>query len=818
MWKALRAQGIFRGTGAGRARSPSSTPGRARSTSTCSTGLRETRADRRRDVRRGRPRDDAAARQAAHASTSSSTQPTTRRRRRGRGGPAADRDHPARGAGHRRRAHPPARRLRHRARHGDGAQPRRVRRAGRRGRPAVRRRARGGQRARPRDDPRRRSTTTARWRRSSRRSTRSSRCSTAIDGYVVVANVNSTQPGGDRRRHARRSRQAMDAFQRRRLHGRRRCRSATPSTPDRGAGQRAAAPACSRGFDLQPPTRADRRQRRPASFYPMGPDVVPQMLDLLGAAGRLAGAVRQGPRDALRGRRARLRRGRPEEGAPRLRRGRARASATTSSSLFTNHPKLGDVVAFNQALCGLYAAGLGVGDRRRPPRRAGDRRRRHRRLPPRRCRVLAPPAPTPCRAHAAAADAGRRRPLRAARPPVRRFPRPRRRDLRRRQRRAARCEPVVHHRRRARPARHRARLRRRQRRPHPARRAVHRRHPDAAAPRDGRQAHHAAGQERGRRSARFEAIDEPARRHQAGGARRRASTSAREFGVPADRARRARPRHAARHRRRASTRCATPGIPLVMRYKTTTKGTQLPDRWGLPDALRDDTGVIFASAFPGYDSFAQRSDGATTRTGARARASSRRCERCGARDARRRRRCRPAEIDRRHRASCAPRSSSSRTRFDRRFLFRVLVDGPLAVRRAHRRARPEHRRSTRPARAPRRPSPSAEDWIRAGPLPPRDRHRRRRRHLATTCWSGSAPASWPRGAAATDERGRGGGAPVRPPPPRHDHRHGRRGARRRERRGGARARPRSRSARCWARSPPTAPSTARASTSTTSAR
>ena len=46
------------------------------------------------------------------------------------------------------------------------------------------------------------------------------------------------------------------------------------------------------------------------------------------------------------------------------------------------------------------------------------------------------------------------------------------------------------------------------------------------------------------------------------------------------------------------------GIPLVMRYKTTSKGTQLPDRWGLPEALRDDTGVIFASAFPGLDSFA----------------------------------------------------------------------------------------------------------------------------------------------------------------------------------------------------------------------
>ena len=46
------------------------------------------------------------------------------------------------------------------------------------------------------------------------------------------------------------------------------------------------------------------------------------------------------------------------------------------------------------------------------------------------------------------------------------------------------------------------------------------------------------------------------------------------------------------------------GIPLVMRYKTTSKGTQLPDRWALPDSLRDDTGVIFASAFPGCDAFA----------------------------------------------------------------------------------------------------------------------------------------------------------------------------------------------------------------------
>jgi acyl transferase domain-containing protein len=46
------------------------------------------------------------------------------------------------------------------------------------------------------------------------------------------------------------------------------------------------------------------------------------------------------------------------------------------------------------------------------------------------------------------------------------------------------------------------------------------------------------------------------------------------------------------------------GIPLVHHYKTTSTGGQLPDRWGLPRALRDETGVIFASAFPGYDAFA----------------------------------------------------------------------------------------------------------------------------------------------------------------------------------------------------------------------
>ncbi|MCG8424418.1 MAG: SDR family NAD(P)-dependent oxidoreductase [Proteobacteria bacterium] len=46
------------------------------------------------------------------------------------------------------------------------------------------------------------------------------------------------------------------------------------------------------------------------------------------------------------------------------------------------------------------------------------------------------------------------------------------------------------------------------------------------------------------------------------------------------------------------------GIPLAMHYKTTTVGSKLPERWMLPEPLRDDTGVIFGSAFPGYDNIA----------------------------------------------------------------------------------------------------------------------------------------------------------------------------------------------------------------------
>ncbi|MHA2008977.1 MAG: SDR family NAD(P)-dependent oxidoreductase [Promethearchaeota archaeon] len=47
------------------------------------------------------------------------------------------------------------------------------------------------------------------------------------------------------------------------------------------------------------------------------------------------------------------------------------------------------------------------------------------------------------------------------------------------------------------------------------------------------------------------------------------------------------------------------GIPLVRSYITTSTGKVLPSEWVFPEHLQDDTGIIFASAFPGYDNFAE---------------------------------------------------------------------------------------------------------------------------------------------------------------------------------------------------------------------
>ncbi|MBX2800577.1 MAG: SDR family NAD(P)-dependent oxidoreductase [Myxococcales bacterium] len=50
------------------------------------------------------------------------------------------------------------------------------------------------------------------------------------------------------------------------------------------------------------------------------------------------------------------------------------------------------------------------------------------------------------------------------------------------------------------------------------------------------------------------------------------------------------------------------GIPLVRTYRTTQTGKRVPRGWSLPEALRDGTGVIFGSAFPGYDKLVRHLD------------------------------------------------------------------------------------------------------------------------------------------------------------------------------------------------------------------
>ncbi|MFX0082695.1 MAG: SDR family NAD(P)-dependent oxidoreductase [Candidatus Hodarchaeota archaeon] len=49
------------------------------------------------------------------------------------------------------------------------------------------------------------------------------------------------------------------------------------------------------------------------------------------------------------------------------------------------------------------------------------------------------------------------------------------------------------------------------------------------------------------------------------------------------------------------------GIPLVRSTIKTSTGKTLSGDWALPESLQDDTGIIFASAFPGYDNFAEDS-------------------------------------------------------------------------------------------------------------------------------------------------------------------------------------------------------------------
>ncbi|MSQ01624.1 MAG: SDR family NAD(P)-dependent oxidoreductase [Myxococcales bacterium] len=48
------------------------------------------------------------------------------------------------------------------------------------------------------------------------------------------------------------------------------------------------------------------------------------------------------------------------------------------------------------------------------------------------------------------------------------------------------------------------------------------------------------------------------------------------------------------------------GIPLVRTWRKTTTGKDVATGWALPDAMRDTTGLIFASAFAGYDQLVRK--------------------------------------------------------------------------------------------------------------------------------------------------------------------------------------------------------------------
>jgi malonyl CoA-acyl carrier protein transacylase/NADP-dependent 3-hydroxy acid dehydrogenase YdfG/acyl carrier protein len=286
-------------------------------------------------------------------------------------------------------------------------------------------------------------------------------------------------------------------------------------------------------------------------LYPMGPGVVPEMLDLLAAQVASpvqfvkglrtlydAGArvfVEVGPKKALQG----------------------FASDVLGDgvvALATNHPKLGDTPALNQALCGLYAAGLGVG--------------------------LVEQAP----------DAARVVETTLAAPPAERV-----------EDREEVVEPaVITGAALGLPGA-----------PHlfddsNVARILHGEQGIDVIPTGIRHEmldRHITRLVKDESGGRFETIDSPADVIKLA-ARAGEFDLGAEFGVDADRIP-ALGRETQLAIGAGIDALRDAGIPLVQHYRTTSVGTHLPDRWMLPDELRDRTGIIFASAFPGYNDLAE---------------------------------------------------------------------------------------------------------------------------------------------------------------------------------------------------------------------
>ena len=411
-----------------------------------------------------------------------------------------------------------------------------------------------------------------------------------VHGYVVIANVNSNRQGviGGASKAVE---QAMEAFQK--------------------AGYDVAALPVSHAFHTSIVAGASEPLRRVlerlhlqsprlpivantnGEFYPTGPDVVPKMLDILtqqvaspvqfikglrtlyDAGARVF--VEVGPKKALQGFAEDVLGGNGDV-----------------VSLFTNHPKVGDIVAFNQALCGLYAAGLGCGTagilRESTAAAAAS---------PAEISTPAPVAASAVASAAPAAPSNGNRYNELGRFFADVFDRGY--EIYRGNNGRSTSDPVVitgaalglpgtEH---IFDDANIGRILQGEQFinliPAPFRQAMLDKHITRLVKSESGEA-------------RFETLTDVADVIKLAG-RGGAFNLEEEFGVSADRV----------GALDSVTQLAIAagidalrdaGIPLVMRYKTTSKGTQLPDRWGLPDALRDDTGVIFASAFPGYDSFA----------------------------------------------------------------------------------------------------------------------------------------------------------------------------------------------------------------------
>jgi len=310
-------------------------------------------------------------------------------------------------------------------------------------------------------------------------------------------------------------------------------------------------------------------------FYPMGEDVVPQMLDILSdqvaspvqfvkGLGTLyeAGArvfVEVGPKKALAG-------FAEDVLGPR----------GDVLALFSNHPKAGDVASFNQALCGLYAAGLGTG--------VEDATAVQVAATPAAIQAVQAPAPARgddlerlfgeflerARGLAGSGGEGPPEPEVVITGAALGLPGTERVFDRGNLGRLLDGEQLID----VLPTR--------------IRRAILDKHITRLVKRtDGEPT--------------FEVIDDPSEVIKLAG-RAGQFDLEEEYGVSADRI-------AALDQ---ATKLATAagidalrdaGIPLVMHYKPTSTGGTLPAGWALPDDLRDDTGVIFASAFPGLDAF-----------------------------------------------------------------------------------------------------------------------------------------------------------------------------------------------------------------------